>query len=256
LLDRLPGDFKAVNIKSILARLQSAMGRQDLVEQMVLLPLAAPDADGTKSTKSVNLVVGYNRTRSSQTALDLTLWIAHQTRLAAKAQVTVHIVYVVESDHDRECPDILNSAVASSSLIYWLPLELPEVPAPRSTTPVLTEPRQQVLAACPQMTLVAPCYLNGISHYTNPYEPADQILSQARCLAREWGGSFVTHLRFGSVAAELRKVVESEAAALLLLGCNSANHSVIQQLGANFPCPVLGIPNELNQSEDSNSSSM
>jgi len=53
-------EIKAVNIKPMLARLQGAMGLDDLIEQMVLLPPASSPSDWAESTKSVNLVVGYN----------------------------------------------------------------------------------------------------------------------------------------------------------------------------------------------------
>ncbi|MBV8884541.1 MAG: universal stress protein [Chroococcidiopsidaceae cyanobacterium CP_BM_RX_35] len=345
-----------MNIKLMLTRLQSALGSHDLVEQMVLLPMASPTADVAKSTKSLNLVVGYNKTPGSQTALDLTLWIAHQTRLATREQVTVHIVYVAESE--GRYPDF-GSAVATSSLVHQSPLELEEATL-RSNTSVLTESKHQVLATWPQMTLVAPCFntistqrsakamsddalpqtqgfagaasgtadkgeaatalptglesnsrlRNGLlcdsspapagapkaasqaavpsapggdlraddkacgfpagnvlenggvgrtdpNHLdsraqaqTHTSEQANQILERAKHLAQEWGGAFMTHVRVGEVATELRKVVESEAATLLFLGCHSVNHPVVQQLGANLPCAVLGIPQGLNQAED------
>lgn len=161
----------------MLVRLQSALGRDDLVEQMVLLPEPKTLTPGTKSSTSTNLVVGYNGSPNSQTALDITLWIAHQTRLATQKQVTVHIVYIV--DH-------------------------------------------------------------------NQFEQADRILWQARCLADEWRDSLKAHLRFGTVATELTAVVASTEADLVLLGCNTTQHSLIQQLKSDLPCPVLGIPNLLN----------
>lgn len=225
----------------MLVRLQSAMGRQDLIEQMVLLPPASQPSDCSKSSKSVNLVVGYNRSPSSQTALDVTLWIAHQTRLATQKQVTVHIVYVVDHNQSNKYPDVFHSTDASSQSIHGLASEEPEAPALRCATPVLTQPRHEH----PRMTLVDPSYFRTIFYQNNSLEQADRILWQARCLAHEWGGSFSAHLRFGCVSTELRKVVESEAAALLFLGCNSVNHPVVQKLGSNFPCSVLGIPTML-----------
>jgi hypothetical protein len=72
-----------MNIKSMLVRLESTLNRNDLMEKLVLLPEPASAASKwTNSTKSVNLVVGYNASPSSQTALDLTMWIAHQTRFS------------------------------------------------------------------------------------------------------------------------------------------------------------------------------
>ena len=118
-----PSREATVNIKPMLERLQSAMGRNDLIEQMVLLPGTAPSAK-TASNKSVNLIVGYNRSPSSQTALDVTLWIAHQTRLATQKQVTVQVVYVVdESQNSQHGNDFMETYTRSSS-IEQMPLEL------------------------------------------------------------------------------------------------------------------------------------
>jgi len=181
-----------VNIKSMLVRLEGALDRNDLMEQMVLLPEpASAAAKWAESTTSVNLVVGYNASPNSQTALDLTLWIAHQTRLVTQKQVTVQVVYVVDAYQNRSC--------------------------------------------CANFT-------------SRVYEQADRILWQAGCLAEEWRSSFKAHLRVGEVATELRNVVESEAATLLFLGCNSVTHPIVQKLGSHFPCSVLGIPQQLGVS--------
>ena len=244
-----------MNIKSMLARLESAMGRQDVVEQMVLLPEPASLASKrVNSDKSINLIVGYNRSPSSQTALDLALWIAHQTRLVTKAQVTVQVVYVVDEDQSSHCPHISNGGDASRPSIQQLPLS-GEASAVRCATPVLTQTTPKELAARARMTEIDPSYFRAIFYQTNPFEQADRILSQARCLAEEWRGSFKAHLRFGCISTELKKVVESEAATLLLLGCTSVNDPIVQKLGSNFPCAVLGIPSILNSADTSNCSS-
>jgi hypothetical protein len=93
----------------MLVRLEGAMDRNDLIEQMVLLPEPASAASKwASSTKSVNLIVGYMPLLRSQTALDLTMWIAHQTRLATQKQVTVQVVYVVEEKPSSQTLDVFN----------------------------------------------------------------------------------------------------------------------------------------------------
>ena len=76
---------------------------------------------------------------------------------------------------------------------------------------------------------------------------ADRIIWQAKTLAEEWQGSFKSHLRFGNIAKELKKVVQLESADILFLGCQSSNHPMITTLGKNFPCVVLGIPHSINE---------
>ncbi len=67
-------------IKAMLMRLEDAMKRKDFADQLVLLPESESSASKrAKSTQSINLVVGYNGSPNSQTALDLTMWMAHQT---------------------------------------------------------------------------------------------------------------------------------------------------------------------------------
>lgn len=77
-----------MNLKPILVRLQNAIGRDDLIEQMVLI--STPETPVWKQgqpEKSVNLIVGYNSSPNSHTALDIALLIAHQTRLADRKSV-------------------------------------------------------------------------------------------------------------------------------------------------------------------------
>ncbi|MDZ7954761.1 universal stress protein [Nostoc sp. DedQUE09] len=201
----------------MLARLQSATGRDDLIEQMVLLPEPKkPFSQKPQSSKAINLIVAYDASPKSHTALDIAFWIAHQTRLATNAEVTVQAVYVIEDNQSSQYPNILTFPQQQPSLECEVSL------VSKSVTQVLTQPKLQTAIT--------------------PLQQADIILWQARSLAEEWQGSFKSHLRFGSIAIELNKVVESEAADILFLGCNSVNHPMIEALGSNFPCAVLGIP--------------
>ncbi|MHC5770042.1 MAG: universal stress protein [Nostoc sp.] len=201
----------------MLARLQSATGRDDLIEQMVLLPEPKkPFSKKPQTAKGVNLIVAYDASPNSHTALDIAFWIAHQTRLATNAEVTVQAVYVIEDNQSIQYQNILTFPQQQPSL----ECEVSQVS--KSVTQVLTQPKLQTAIA--------------------PLQQADIILWQARSLAEEWQGSFKSHLRFGSIAIELKKVVESETADILFLGCNSVNHPMIEALGFNFPCAVLGIP--------------
>jgi hypothetical protein len=218
-----------VNILSMLARLQDALGCPDLTKQMVLVPAQSSEP---RSPKEINLLVGYNGSPRSQTALDLTLWIAHRTRLATGKQVTVQVVYVL--DMENECqplsslPCHLTATTGGEQMLYpsaigngYRHLET----GSRFSSAVAELPMQTTLS----------CQLNQ-------FDQADLILWQARHMADEWRGSLKTHLRFGSVATELRRVAQAESAELLLLGCDSADHLLVQQLAADFPCAILGIP--------------
>jgi nucleotide-binding universal stress UspA family protein len=228
-----------VKIKPMLARLQSALGQEHLVEQMILLPgQVAFNVNGNESKSTVDFVIGYSGSANSQSALDLTLWIAHQTRLVTQKQVMVHVVYVV----DR--------APASKGKRP----RGPEVQLPRHarTATKLTRTKggtttfaapEKLKGRLPlQAQCVDECHLDLEPSSTAMLEQADCVLWQARCLAEEWRGSLEAHLRFGSVATELRNVVEAEAADLLVLGCSSCKHPLVRQLTPQFPCPVLGIP--------------
>ncbi|MDM9380232.1 universal stress protein [Chlorogloeopsis sp. ULAP01] len=203
----------------MLMRLQNALGRDDLIEQMVLLwGQSTPDWESATSVKSVNLIVGYDSSPKSHTALDISLLIAHQTRIATKTHVTVQAVYVLEDNQTSHLLDVLpQKEVVNSGFSHRFSLDLPAI----STSNRIY---QRVL------------------NKTYKFASAERILWQARCLAEEWQSYFKAHLRFGCLADELKKVVASEAASLLFLGCNSPQHPIIQKLKYSCPCPVLGIP--------------
>jgi hypothetical protein len=211
----------------MLVRLEEALGCSNLAKQMVLL--SPPQPAKHSPLKPINLVVGYNGSPNSQTALDLTLWIAHQTRLATSRQVTVQVVYVIITD------DTCRKSPLPHSLGKGKAINLEE----RSDYQLAKQQRSSsAIAELPNpLSLSSPQ-----SCQFEQFEQADHILWQARHLAEEWRGSLETHLRFGKVSDELRSVVQAEAASVLLLGCTSAQDSMVQELGRNFPCPVLGIP--------------
>jgi nucleotide-binding universal stress UspA family protein len=161
---------------------------------------------------AVNLVVGYSGSLKSQAALDLTLWIAHQTKIATSQQVTVQMVYVSEEL-------VTVSPVRSSR-------------SSRGRTSVLAMPQQ-------------PSIRQEVLEKSRQFEQADRILWQARCLAEEWRGALKTHLRFGQVGEQLIEVACQEEASLLILGCESAQVPLVRQLanqGKALPFSVIGIP--------------
>jgi len=246
-----------VQIKPILARLQGALGRNDLIQQMVLLPESAKTTRKAKASKTFKLVVGYNGSPNSQTALDLTLWIAHQTRLATPKQVIVHVVYALDEhllDQQRNLvgrslfPNFQSFKSNASPSPLWDCLEQSVSRSSRQFSPptsVLTRPQ----VGTPIRSVESECAIPGFQAIDS-IDHADYVLWQARCLAEEWRGSLEAHLRFGSVASELRSVVKAESADLLLLGCNTANHPLVQQLKPHFPCPILGIPTQHHPEEE------
>ncbi len=235
----------------MLLRLQGALGQDDLIEEMILLPgSASTPSDQAKETTATNLIVGYNGSAKSQTALDLALGVAHQTRLATRGQVTVQVVYVVDINHSKYCPDSFFIPLSSHNSLRQLSGESLREPNLRSSTPTLT--RQDacaLVAASPLIASTDPCLTHLGFDSIDPLEQADRILWQARCLAEEWRGSLKAHLRFGEVCTELRDVAEAEAAALLFLGCHSVDHPVVQALDSTFPCPVLGIPSVITDTQ-------
>jgi hypothetical protein len=222
-----------VNILSTLARLQDALGRADLAKQMVLVP---PKPQEPCSAKEINLLVGYNGSPCSQTALDLTLWIAHQTRLATGKQVTVQVVYVLDTVND--CLPVTSLPHQFTTPWGYDQRAFDQRPYRAS----IDHDSRPLEGGYRSSSAVAEPPLRAAACQLNQFDQADLILWQARHLADEWRGSLKTHLRFGQVATELQHVSQAESAALLLLGCDSVAHPLVQQLKTEFPCAILGIP--------------
>jgi nucleotide-binding universal stress UspA family protein len=208
-----------MKVKSMLMRLQTALQVDNLSEQMLLIPGEQSLIPGKPKKTTTTIVIGYNDSLNSRTALDFALWMAHQTRLASRTQVTVHVVYVIQQA-------VVPAASSNKG---------------RSGMATLTRPADIV-----GVREFAPAALSQL-------EEGDRILWQARSLAEEWRGSLEAHLCFGDVATELCKVVEAESADLLFVGCSGDSltehrHPLIQEFTPRFPCPVLGIPTELEAS--------
>lgn len=199
-----------MNVLSMLARLQATLDRRDLVQQMLLIPSRTGEMS---CFGSVNLVVGYSGSEKSQAALDLTLWIAHQTKMATSQAVTVQVVYVAEDAQAAAWSEPTRHRTIGRTSVLAMPIE-------RSIS-------EEVLDRATQ------------------FEQADRILWQARCLAEEWRGALKTHLRFGQVGEQLLEVALAEEASLLILGCESSHDALVGQLsrsGKDLPFSVLGIP--------------
>ncbi len=212
------GEGKTVNLVSMLARLQLSLNRTDLSGRLILSERrSVPE---TAAENHYNLMVGYSGSVKSQAALDLTLCLAHQTRLATGKPVTVQVVYVVEETVPQasSTPTSLVGSRRNRERLSVLAM-----PTPRKTASEEMEDR------------------------ATQFEQADRILWQARCMADEWRGSLKTHLRFGVVSQELIKVAELEDAHLLVLGCESGLHPLVRQVGRHMSCPVLGIPSLLEE---------
>ncbi|BAZ09440.1 hypothetical protein NIES4071_12480 [Calothrix sp. NIES-4071] len=220
--------MKAVKIKPMLTRLQNTIGRDDLIEQMVLVkePNIAVE---NKFINTAKFIVGYNSSCHSHTALDIALCMAHQARLASNMQITVQAVFVVEDNQNLYIQgqrDTHNFSSSTNQHVYeYLACDLTD--RSKSSTSVLMETRFK-------------------SESLTVLEEADAILCQAQRLAQEWQSNFSCLLRFGSLAQELRQVIDSAGADVLFLGCNSADHPIIQSLGTDLRCAILGIPSSID----------
>jgi nucleotide-binding universal stress UspA family protein len=221
-----------MNIKPMLLRLQNALGQNSLSEQMLLHP---GSKFSQQSETTGNFVIGYNGSPNSQTALDFILWMAHQTRLATQKQVTVHVVYVID------CYNSLGMAIpnAGLGLLTHQAAECQFTSVERfgfqCDMDVLSRSGGLQVAERQQPT----------PSLTHMLEQVDRVLWQARCLSDEWRGSLEAHLRFGAVATELLQVATAQSADLLFVGCSEIQHPLVRQLIPCSPCPILGIPTEL-----------
>jgi len=243
-----------VNLKTILTRFESALGYQNLAEEMVLLPEPkvplANKSKSTKAAKSINFIVGYNSSAKSQIALDTTLWIAHQTRLVTTREVTVQVVYVLDEQPNTCGENTCSLGGQNPWVANPKQSDREETSALNCTESAIALPSAEIQSVSQRTTWIDPPYFRAIFCQNNQYEVADKLLWQARCLAEEWRGLFKAHLRIGQVATELRNVAELESANLLFMGCNSGKHPLIRELGKNFPCCVLGIPAALSYPMD------
>lgn len=189
--------------------------------------------------KATNIVIGYNGSPNSQTALDFALWMAHQTRLVTNQQVIVHVVYVLEG---AISPSAVGSRAAGNPLPLHTAFQNGGVKRfPNSAVAMKSSSPQRMANPNCVVQLEPP----SVSPLVNSLEQADRILWQARCMADEWRGSLEAHLRFGSLGMELRHVVQSVKADVLFVGCSAEEHPLIQQLIQGCSCPILGIPTEL-----------
>jgi hypothetical protein len=236
----------------MLARFESALGYHNLAEEMVLVsePKIPISSSRDKLAKSVNFVVGYNSSPKSQIALDITLWIAHQTRLVTTKEVTVQVVYVLDENQESYCEDMCNFAEGNLSVGEQRLSDSKTSSALNCAAPAIALPAAYIQSVSSRAAWLDAPYFRAIFCQNNQYEIADRLLWQARCLALEWRGLFKAHLRIGQVATELKNVVELESANVLFLGCNSVDHPLVKELGNNFPCGVLGIPSALSYPMD------
>lgn len=249
----------------MLVRLEHALDCPDLARQMVLVPGAARTGHSLSiSTAEVHLVVGYHGSARSQTALDLTLWIAHQTRLATGRAVKVHVVYVADRDRALEQAQP-QAAILSTADVCQAMEHLAGTGNGHQSQTWMVEPRDRWQSIETMMCSALSYRASGTAiaddraHASattaaiettdwqlHQFEKADRILWQARNLADEWRGSLETHLRFGRLGEELQTVARQLGATAVVIGCSNPTDDVVRSLDHNLPCPILGIPTQLS----------
>jgi nucleotide-binding universal stress UspA family protein len=221
-----------MNIKATLARLGSTLPEGYSARELLLLctPDHAAEIRPTDDSDTINIVVGYSGSDKSQAALDLTLLMAYQTRLATRKRVVVQAVYVLEGIYPIQKQGFSMATTGLPMPLIWGEKGVGESAALAATIERRSQRRSTV--NCVDIRAAQ------IQHF----EEADQVLWQARSFATEWRGSLNTHLRFGSPAVELSKVAAQEQAHMMIVGCRSVDHPLVQQLEAHYCCPVVGIP--------------
>ncbi|WOD38857.1 universal stress protein [Nodosilinea sp. E11] len=101
----------------MLMRLETALGCEGSTQKMLLLSkpkptTAKPNAEVCElEAQTINFVVGYSGSTNSQGALDIALWMAHQTRLVRPQRVVVHVVYVVDKTRPK--------TIANADRVLW-----------------------------------------------------------------------------------------------------------------------------------------
>jgi hypothetical protein len=240
-----------MQIKSILKQLDYTLGVNHSTRGMVLIP-GSKGFESGRSPKAMNFVVGYNGSVNSQAALDLTLWIAHQTRQVTRQPVTVHVVYVVTppiQGKKRRKSRKARRKIQSAGTPKWRKLQgSPTLTGSLKSMP-LSLKTGQAEDRCPVVCEAPMPQPPEIPSGLGDLAKADCILWQARCLAEEWRGSLEAHLRFGDWATEMQAVVQELAADGLVLGCVSPEHPLVAELPTDFPCPVLGLPIAISSPE-------
>jgi nucleotide-binding universal stress UspA family protein len=220
-----------VNISSMLVRLETKLNLPNLAREILLLPPQSHHASSHEGSGQdpINFLVGYSNSHGSQLALDLTLFIALQTRLVVSRPVTVQVVYVVEEPHTPQSNPWI-AAKRQRSEFARSEFARSEFGTSEFGNAAVMDRPARALANLDK---------------AKQFEIADSILWQARCLADEWRGSLKTHLRFGDLATELTQVAQAEDATMLILGCQTPQDYLVRRLGAHFPCPILGVPASL-----------
>jgi hypothetical protein len=137
-----------VNLKTMLARFESVLGHQNLAEEMVLLPEPklpiSQKSKSTQSAKAINFIVGYNGSPKSQIALDITLWIAHQTRLVTTKEVTVQVVYVLDESPNIYDEDTCSLGVENACAAWSKQSDREETSALKCAAPAIALPPAEI----------------------------------------------------------------------------------------------------------------